>query len=123
MSVSYFKTITDSDVKAFTKISGDKNLIHLDEKYAKNSRYKRRIAHGLLIASYFSFLFGKKLPEEGCVHASKLLKFRRPVYLGDIVTVIIEVTRMDLKFFFFLRTLCNVKNKVVRDGQEEMFVP
>ena len=97
MSVSYSQTITDYDVKAFAKISGDKNPIHLDEKYAKNSRYKKRIVHGLLTASYFSSLFGTKLPGEGCVYASQSLKFRRPVYLGDIVTATIEVIRVDLK--------------------------
>ncbi|MDF1877941.1 acyl dehydratase, partial [Sulfurimonas sp. SAG-AH-194-L11] len=39
MKVSYSQTITDSDIKAFAGISGDRNPIHLDEKYAKNSRF------------------------------------------------------------------------------------
>jgi acyl dehydratase len=124
MCVSYSQAITDSDVKAFAKISGDKNPIHLDEKYAKNSRYKKRIAHGLLTASFFSFLFGTKLPGEGCVYASQSLKFRRPVHLGDTVTATIEVTRVDLKNKkIFFKTICKVKNKVVTDGQAEIFVP
>ena len=124
MSVSYSQTITDSDVKAFAEISGDKNPIHLDEKYAKKSRYKKRIAHGLLTASYFSSLFGTKLPGEGCVYASQSLQFRRPVHLGDIVTATIEVTRVDLKNKkIFFKTICKVKNKVVTDGQAEIFVP
>ena len=62
MKASYTQTITDADIKAFAGISGDRNPAHLDEEYAKNSRYKRRISHGLLCASFFSAIFGTKLP-------------------------------------------------------------
>lgn len=124
MSVSYSHTVTDSDIKAFAAISGDQNPVHIDEEFAKNSRYKKRIAHGLLTASYFSALFGTKIPGEGCVYASQSLKFRRPVYLGDTVTAIVEVTKVDLKKKkFFFKTECRVKNKVVTDGEAEIFVP
>ena len=58
MKASYTQTITDADIKAFAGISGDRNPAHLDEEYAKNSRYKRRISHGLLCASFFSAIFG-----------------------------------------------------------------
>ena len=124
MSVSYSQTISDSDIKAFSGISGDRNPIHLDEEYAQNSRYKKRIAHGLMTASYFSALFATKIPGEGCVYASQSLKFKKPVYLGDTVTAIVEVTKVDLKKKkVFFKTICKVKNKVVTDGEAEIFVP
>ena len=124
MSVSYSQTVTDSDIKKFAEISGDRNPVHLDEVFAENSRYKKRIAHGLLTASYFSALFGTKIPGEGCVYASQSLKFKRPVYLGDTVTAIVEVTKVDLKKKkVFFKTICKVKNKVVTDGEAEIFVP
>ena len=103
MSVSYSQTISDADIKTFAGISGDRNPIHLDEEYAKNSRYKKRIAHGLITASYFSALFGTKIPGEGCVYVSQSLNFKRPIYIGDTVTAIVEVTSIDLvkkKVFF-----------------------
>ena len=87
-------------LKAFAEISVDKNLIDLDEMYAKNSRYKKKIAHGLITSSYFSFFYGTKLPEEDYVYTSQSLKLRRAVHLGGIVTATIEVTRIDLNFFF-----------------------
>ena len=52
MSVSYSQTISAADVKQFADVSGDHNPIHLDESYASESRYKRRIAHGLLSGSF-----------------------------------------------------------------------
>ena len=124
MSVSYSQVIKDSDIRAFAEISGDRNPVHIDEKFANNSRYKKRIAHGLLTASYFSALFGTKIPGEGCVYVSQSLKFRRPVYLGDTVTAIVEVTNVDLKKKkLFFKTVCKVKNKIVTDGEAEIFVP
>ena len=56
MEVSYSQTITDADVKAFAGISGDRNPVHMNEEYAENSRFKKRIAHGMMSASYFSAL-------------------------------------------------------------------
>ena len=124
MNVSYSQTITDADVKAFSGISGDRNPIHLDEQYAENSRYKKRIAHGLMTASYFSALFGTKIPGEGCVYVSQSLNFKRPVYIGDTVVATVEVISVDLaKKRVFFRTTCKVKNKVVTDGEAELFVP
>ena len=124
MEVSYSQTITDSDIKSFAGISGDRNPVHLDEKYAGNSRYKKRIAHGLMTASFFSALFGTKLPGEGCVYVSQSLKFKRPVYIGDTVIATVQVINIDLiKRRVFFRTTCKVKNKIVTDGEAELYVP
>jgi len=124
MEVSYSQTITDADIKAFAGISGDRNPAHMNEVYAKDSRYKRRIAHGLMSASYFSALFGTKIPGEGCVYVAQSLKFKRAVYLGDTVTATVIVSSVDLgKRRVFFRTICKVKNKIVIDGEAELFVP
>ena len=124
MNTSYSQTITDADIKAFAGISGDRNPVHVDEQYAESSRYKKRIAHGLMTASYFSALFGTKIPGEGCVYVSQSLHFKRPVYIGDTVTATVEVTSVDLeKKRVFFKTICKVKNKVVTDGEAELFVP
>ena len=124
MEVSYSQTITDADIKAFSGISGDKNPVHMDDEYAKNSRYKKRIAHGMLSASFFSALFGTKIPGEGCVYVSQSLKFKRPVYLNDTVISSVIVTNVDLaKKRVFFQTICKVNNKIVIDGEAELFVP
>ena len=53
MSVSYSQTITDADIKAFAGLSGDHNPVHVSETYANESRFGRRIAHGLMSAGFF----------------------------------------------------------------------
>lgn len=124
MEESYSQTITDADVKAFAGISGDHNPVHVNDEYAEASRYKKRIAHGLISASFFSALFGTKLPGPGCVYVSQNLSFKRPVYLGDTVTATVAVKDIDTsKRRVFFRTTCKVKNKTVIDGEAELYVP
>lgn len=124
MEESYSQEITDADIKAFAKISGDNNPVHMNDEYAKSSRFGRRIAHGLISVSFFSALFGTKLPGHGCVYASQNVIFKRPVYLGDVVTATVKVTAVDMKKRIVLfDTICKVKNKEVIAGNAELYIP
>ena len=124
MTESYSKTITDADIKVFAGLSGDYNPVHMSDEYAKSSRFGRRIAHGFISVSFFSALFGTKLPGHGCVYASQNVKFKRPVYLGDLVTATIKVVGVDmLKRLVFFETTCKVKNKEVISGTAELYIP
>ncbi len=122
--VSYSQTITDADIKAFAGLSGDRNPVHLDEEYAEKSKFKKRIAHGMMTASYFSALFGTKIPGEGCVYTYQSLNFKRPVYINDTVTASVIVQSVDIeKRKVRFKTICKVKNKIVTNGEAELYVP
>ncbi|MCL6272206.1 MaoC family dehydratase [Sansalvadorimonas sp. 2012CJ34-2] len=124
MGASYSQTITDTDIKAFAGISGDNNPVHMSDEYAENSRFKKRIAHGLMSASFFSALFGTKIPGPGCVYVSQTLNFKKPVYLNDTVTAKVTVTDIDLKRKrVFFKTECKVKARTVITGEAEIYIP
>ena len=124
MEASYSQTITDADVKQFSGLSGDKNPIHMDDDYAKNSRFKKRIAHGLLSASFFSALFGTQIPGEGCVYVSQSLKFLRPVFLENTVKAKVSVKKINLKSRrIIFKTTCEVNNIIVITGEAEIYQP
>ena len=123
MDESIQKIITEDDVIAFSNISGDTNPIHLSDEYAKETRYKKKIAHGLLSASFFSAIFGTKLPGNGCVYLSQSLKFKYPVYIGDEVTAIVTVLEINKeKNIITFSTVCRVENKIVIDGKAEIYL-
>lgn len=124
MTSSYSQTITDADVKGFAGISGDNNPVHMSDEYAEGSRFKKRIAHGLLSASFFSAIFGTKLPGEGCVYVGQNLKFHKPVYLGETVTAKVTVTSIDVdKSRVFFLTECFVSGVLVISGEAEIYIP
>ena len=124
MTASYSQTITDADIKLFAGISGDFNPVHMDEHYAESSRFKKRIAHGLISASLFSALFGTNLPGHGCVYVAQNLSFLRPVYINDTVVASVTVVDIDVKRKrVFFETICTVNQKKVIDGRAEIYIP
>ncbi len=124
MTASYSQTITDADIKSFAGISGDHNPVHLSDDYASETRFGKRIAHGLISASFFSALFGTKLPGTGCVYAAQTLQFKRPVFIGDTVVATVTVTSIDInKKKVIFETLCTVRGKIVIQGEAEIFIP
>ena len=89
------RTITEADIVNFAGISGDFNQMHVDEAYSQNTFFKRRVAHGLLVASVISGLAVQTGVMEGTVIAFREInewKFSKPVFIGDTVHAVMEVT-------------------------------
>ena len=121
---SILKKFTDQDLLKFSDLSEDRNPIHLDDEYAKQSRYKKRINYGLLCASLFSGIFGSKIPGPSCVYKSQMLKFLRPIPVNEEITAYVIVTKVDQKkkiVHFDTQILCN--KKIFISGQAEIFLP
>lgn len=106
--VSFSKTVTDEDIVGFADVTGDMNPVHLDETYAAKTRFKGRIAHGMLSAGYISAALGTKLaPGATVVYLSQQLRFQRPVRIGDTITANCEVTALQPeRRFVTLKTDC-----------------
>jgi acyl dehydratase len=84
-------TFSADDVAAFAKLSGDYHPLHIDDSYAETTRFGRRVVHGMLVASLLSQIVGMKLPDT--ILVSQSLKFQKPVYIGDCLTVTGIVSR------------------------------
>ena len=111
-TASFSKTITDSDIKIFAGITGDFNPVHINREFAKDTIFKDRIAHGMLVASLFSTVLGTQLPGEGAIYAGQEMKFIKPVYLDDTITATVTVTEIDIeKNRVTLETIASNQNK------------
>lgn len=124
MRETLMKTVMESDVVGFARVSGDDNPIHLCDVYAANTRFGQRIAHGLYTASLISAILGTRLPGPGAVYRSQTLNFHAPVLIGDVVTVIVEVIELvpaGRKARLHCEAL--VDGKVVLDGEAVVSVP
>ncbi|SMC39981.1 MaoC family dehydratase [Papillibacter cinnamivorans] len=94
-SATFAKTVTESDVVTFAGVSGDLNPVHINAEYAKESMFGQRIAHGMLSASFISTVLGTQLPGPGSIYLGQELKFTKPVFLGDTVTVTCTVVEKN----------------------------
>ncbi len=122
---SLTKTITEEDVIAFASASGDHNPVHLDENYAAQSIFKRRISHGMLVAGLISAVLGTRLPGPGTIYLGQELRFKAPVYLGDTITAMVEIVHIrEGKPILTLDTTCtNQEGTVVIEGQATVMAP
>jgi 3-hydroxybutyryl-CoA dehydratase len=117
-SAQISKTITETDINDFAKVTGDFNPLHLDQAYAEKTIFKGRIAHGLLSVGLLSNVLGNILPGHGTIYLSQEVKFLAPVRIGDTISAKVEVVELipeknRVKF----RTACvNQEGKIVVEG-------
>lgn len=119
------KTISESDVYLFAGITGDHNPAHVNEVYASQTRFGRRIAHGILSAGLISAVLAMKLPGPGTIYLGQELKSVRPVYFGDTITATGTVSELlPEKNIARLETVCtNQDGAVVIKGTATVMPP
>jgi 3-hydroxybutyryl-CoA dehydratase len=124
MSARDERLVDDAAIREFANVSGDHNPVHLDEDYAKTTRFGGRIAHGMLGAAFISAVLGMKLPGPGTVYLQQSLTFRRPVKLGERVVTEATVTGLQPeKSRAVLKTVCRVGDQTVIEGEALVMVP
>jgi 3-hydroxybutyryl-CoA dehydratase len=102
-SASFSKTVSESDVYLFAGITGDFAPNHVDEQFMRKTPYGRRIAHGALLVGYMSTastmvnnLMAERVPSIFPVSLGyDKVRFLKPVFLGDTITVHYTVDSID----------------------------
>jgi phosphate acetyltransferase len=119
------RTLTEHDITLFAVMSGDINPAHVDPEYAKSSRFREVIGHGMWSGALISTVLGTEFPGPGTIYLGQDLRFRRPVKVGDTVTIKVEAVEKDAaKGRVVLRTECvNQDGEVVVTGTAEVLAP
>lgn len=117
--------ITKEHVETFGEITNDYNPAHFDSDYASKTIFKKRISHGMYIGSLFSKVFGMDLPGKGTIYVSQSLKFKRPVYFGDIIKASVTIREMNVERnrVYFDCVAINQSGDVVILGEAEIMPP
>lgn len=124
-TASYSKKIGEQDIQLFAIVSGDNNPVHLDAEFAAQTPFKQRIAHGMLSGAIISAAIALELPGPGTIYLGQSMRFRRPVTIGDTITVELEVTakREDKKFVTLDCKVVNQNGEAVVTGVAEVIAP
>ncbi len=109
-------TVTDEMIRDFARATGDQNPLHLDEDYAKNSRFKRRVAHGMLSAGILSGVVGMQFPGQGTIYLSQTMRFLFPVFIGDTLTLTLKVLEV-----FKEKNRVKMETVIVNQDQKTVF--
>jgi len=117
--------IKEVNVETFGQITNDFNPAHFDSDYASKTMFKKRISHGMYVGSLFSKVFGMDLPGNGSIYVGQSLKFKRPVYFGDVIKALVIVREINIErnrvYFDCIAT--NQNDEVVIKGEAEMMPP
>jgi acyl dehydratase len=123
-SATFERTLTWEDIELFAVMSGDVNPAHVDQEYASSDRFHRIVAHGMWGASLISALLGTRLPGPGTIYLEQSLGFRRPVSIGDTITVSVTVASKEPKHRVLLDCLAvNQRGETVIDGVAKVIAP
>lgn len=123
-SASVTKTISQSDIDTFARISGDDNPAHVDAGWAEDSPFKGRVAHGMLTAGSISAVLGTLLPGPGSIYLAQTLKWLAPVRPGDTVTATVTVAQIiEEKGRVVLETVVQRDADTVLTGQAVVIPP
>lgn len=119
------RTLTWRDIELFAAMSGDVNPAHVDQDFARSDMFHKIIAHGMWGGALISTLLGTELPGPGTIYVSQTLKFRRPIGLGDRVTVAVRAAAKDERKhrITFDCTVINQEAQVVISGSAEVVAP
>ncbi|HEY9076646.1 MAG TPA: MaoC family dehydratase [Anaerolineaceae bacterium] len=122
---SFSKTITESDVSTFVGLVGDFNPQHVDVEYARRSRLGKRTIPVSLIGGLIASAINTRLPGIGCTWLSQHIEFLSPVFIGDTLTVEVEVVSWEPdRRLMILKTDCyNQERRQVVTGQATLNVP
>ena len=118
LSKEFLVTITESMVDDFAELSGDFSPIHMDEKYAESTTFKKRVVHGMLLGSFLSRVDGMYLPGKHALYFSQSIEFRNPCFIGDTVKVSSEVIDKSesTKILKIESKITNQQNKILLYG-------
>lgn len=117
-TAEYSKQVSNSEVMSFAEITGDFNPVHVDAEAAARTRFRGRIAHGMLSAGLVSAAIANRLPGPGSIYLAQTLRFTAPVRLDDTITVKLTVTELLSKKRVKLSTVCQNQNgEMVLDGE------
>ena len=117
--------MTEEMMIGFTRSLGDHDSFHQDPEMAKESYFGRIVAPGMLTASLIGFVLGTEYPGLGTIYVAQRLKFIKPVYAGDRLTISVSVLEVLLERNR-VRLNTSVKNQegqIVLDGQAEIIPP
>jgi 3-hydroxybutyryl-CoA dehydratase len=119
-SVTFAKTVGETDIYMFAGITGDFSVNHVNEQYMSQSKFGRRIAHGALLVGYMSTCSTMMI--EQCRGATRAttpvslgydrVRFLAPVFIGDTVTLTYTIAEIDAPK---RRSLADI-NAVKQDG-------
>lgn len=124
-TASLIRTLTEKDIQVFAIMSGDINPAHVDIEFAHSDMFKKIIGHGMWGGALISTVLGTQLPGPGTIYLGQTIRFKKPVAIGDTLTVKVTVIekKAEKHRVIFSCECQNQHGEMVMEGQAEVIAP
>lgn len=124
-TASLQRTLTQEDINLFAIMSGDINPAHVDPDFAKSDIFHGVVGHGMWSGALISTLLGTVLPGPGTIYLEQDIHFKKPVHLGDTLTMTIVVIDKNpaKRMVGFECKGINQKGEIVIEGKALVIAP
>ena len=103
-----YQFVVNSEVyNGFISLFRDRNPLHTNSKFAKDKGFSDKVMHGNILNGFLSYFIGECLPSKDVLIQTQDIKFLKPVYLNDQLTLHAEIDEVfesvysiDIKYFF-----------------------
>jgi 3-hydroxybutyryl-CoA dehydratase len=120
---AYDFLVSEETYTGFIELFKDKNPLHTNHDFAVGKGFNGRVMHGNILNGFLSFFIGELLPIKNVIIQTQSIKFFKPVYLGDKVTLNAEITdvfesvkTVEFKFYFVNSNLEKVAKGTISIG-------
>ncbi|MFY9656439.1 MAG: MaoC family dehydratase [Methylocystis sp.] len=121
---TYHQLVDDKLVRGYADLTGDHNKIHVDDVFAKKTKFGQRIAHGGIMFGMISKVLGGEMPGLGTIYLSQLVNFHAPVFINDTVTLELTITALLPKHVAKINCVMTKQSgEVVVDGVATVKLP
>lgn len=117
------REVTDKLINEFANVTSDYNPIHLDEAYASKTVFGRRIAHGMITASFISAVLGNEFPGKGTIYMEQNLKFIAPVFVGETLEILVKILAINDNKATLLTEVFNDEGEKKLTGEAKVLLP
>jgi len=119
MRAEFSHTFTQKETEIMADLISDHNPFHYEGEFIRNTRFKQPIVHGLLVGGMISHFGGELFPGPGCLAEEISFKFLKPVYFGDTIRAIAEITSIEKEQnrLTFSMVCFNESNEKVCEGK------
>ena len=119
------RAIGDAEIAAFAELSGDRNPLHLDDEYARDTPFGGRVAHGALGIAIATGLMAQSGITAGTLVALLGLDWRfvAPIRPGDRLRLTLRVAARrelpgrDRGVVKFVAELVNQREELAQSGE------
>ena len=98
--------IHEEMVTDFASMSGDHNSLHMDEEFARKTKYRQRLVHGMLPLSFIS-LIQQDFPNQQLEFLKIEGSFRNPILIGDEIRLDYSYSEIESNKFSYNATWYN----------------